>query len=183
MSTPDGHCLFDTPLGRFGVAWTSRGISSVVFPASEEAMRARLMRHGGPRAGEPDDNAADAVARLTELLSTGTADLTPIRLDETRASAFEWRVYGLTRAIAPGQTRSYGEIARDLGDAGAARAVGVAMGRNPYPLIVPCHRVLAANGKPGGFSAPGGLATKRRLLHLEGVSLGQGPTLFEHFGL
>jgi methylated-DNA-[protein]-cysteine S-methyltransferase len=94
----------------------------------------------------------------------------------TRVPAFHRAVYAVARAIPPGETLTYGEVARRLGDPGSARAVGQALGRNPFAIIVPCHRVVAAGGATGGFSAHGGAATKRRILAIEGAG-GDAPTL------
>lgn len=110
-----------------------------------------------------------AIDAIVELLRSGRADLGDVELDRSAVGEFEWRAYALARSIAPGCTRTYGEIASALGEPGAARAVGQAMGHNPWPLVVPCHRVLAADGNPGGFSAAGGVATKLRLLAIEGA--------------
>ena len=96
-----------------------------------------------------------------------------------RAGPFDRRVYAVARTIACGATRSYGEIAVELGERSLARDVGQALGRNPFPLIVPCHRVLAAGGKLGGFSANGGVTTKLRLLTIERARTSHAPILFE----
>jgi methylated-DNA-[protein]-cysteine S-methyltransferase len=101
-----------------------------------------------------------------------------VTIDTAGVADFNRRVYAIARTIAPGATLSYGEIAERLGDRNLARDVGQALGQNPFPVIVPCHRVLAAGGKSGGFSAPGGVATKLRLLTIEGAQPG-GPTLFD----
>ena len=110
-----------------------------------------------------------AIDAIVELLRSGRADLGDVELDRSAVGEFEWRAYALARRIPPGCTRTYGEIASALGEPGAARAVGQAMGHNPWPLVVPCHRVLAADGSPGGFSAAGGVAAKLRLLAIEGA--------------
>jgi len=109
------------------------------------------------------------VAGIVALLAGERRDLREIVLDDRALDDFRRRVYAATRAIGPGETATYGEIARAIGDPGAARAVGAALGSNPFPIIVPCHRVLAADGALHGFSAPGGLATKRRMLEIEGA--------------
>jgi methylated-DNA-[protein]-cysteine S-methyltransferase len=103
------------------------------------------------------------------------ADLMPIALDLSQVPEFHRRIYALARANPPGAPRTYGEIAAALGEPGAARAVGQAMGANPFPIIMPCHRVLAAGGETGGFSAPGGVATKLLLLAIEGAAEARGP--------
>ena len=119
-----------------------------------------------------------AIAAITALLAGGRVDLTDIYLDPAGISDFDQRVYAITRTIPPGQTLTYGEIARKLGDVTLSRAIGQSLGRNPYVLIVPCHRVLAAGRKVGGFSAAGGTRTKLELLRIEGVELRE-PDLFD----
>jgi methylated-DNA-[protein]-cysteine S-methyltransferase len=144
------------------------------------AARRRIARHApGAEEAEPTDDIAAAMALIQALLETGRADLGSIRLDMSRCRTFEQRVYALARDIPPGSTSTYGEIAARLGEPGAAQAVGRALGANPFPLVVPCHRVVAAGGKLGGFSAPGGTATKRALLALEQARSGEGPDLFD----
>ena len=125
------------------------------------------------------EQARDAIAGVVALMRGEPRDLLEIRLDMAGVAAFERRVYELTRAIAPGHTRTYGEIARDMGEPGASRAVGRALGRNPFAPIVPCHRVLAAGGATGGFSANGGVATKMRMLLIEGARVNHTPDLFD----
>ena len=164
--------LFDTAIGRCGIAWGARGILALQLPeASDGATRARLLAHV-PSAAETSAPAeiARAIAAIVALLAGDSRDLRTLKLDMTHVPPFHRRVYEAARAIPPGRTMSYSEIARALGMPRAARAVGQALGRNPFALIVPCHRVLAAGGKLGGFSAEGGLATKRRLLAIEGVA-------------
>ncbi len=118
----------------------------------------------------------DAIERIQASLRGEPVELADIPLDEAGLPEFHCRVYAAARRIARGSTRTYGVIAAELGDPGAARAVGQALGRNPWPIVVPCHRVLAAAGRPGGFSAPGGTATKMRLLAIEGAAVsGQLP--------
>jgi methylated-DNA-[protein]-cysteine S-methyltransferase len=116
-----------------------------------------------------------AVDAITALLRGERTDLTSVPLDMERVPEFHRRVYEAARAIPPGSTRSYGEIAKQLGEPGSARAVGQALGRNPFAIVVPCHRVLAAGGRSGGFSATGGVTTKLRMLAIEGARAnGQG---------
>lgn len=119
------------------------------------------------------------IARIQRLLEGGSDDLCDVPLDMAGVAPFSRRVYEAARRIAPGQTLSYGQLATLLGESGAARAVGQALGHNPFAPIVPCHRVLAAGKRPGGFSAGGGVATKLRMLQLEGAELGDGPGLFD----
>ena len=120
-------------------------------------------------------NARQAIAQIDALLRREPSDLAGLVLDMTGVPDLNQRVYAIARRIAPGRTLTYGEIARRLGGVGLSRAVGQALGRNPFAIIVPCHRVLSANGLPGGFSAPGGVTVKRQLLALEGYVLSEEP--------
>jgi methylated-DNA-[protein]-cysteine S-methyltransferase len=168
--TATGVALFDTAIGRCGLAWRAQGIVGVQLPEANGAERARLLRRF-PDAVErqPPQPVADAIALLVRHLAGESPGLDAIELDMSGVAGFDRRVYGVTRAIGRGQTRTYGEVAATLGDPAAARAVGQSLGRNPFPLVVPCHRVLAAAGQPGGFSAHGGVVTKLRLLAIEGA--------------
>ncbi len=161
--------LVDTPIGRCGVAWGEQGLLALNLPeAAETATRARLAARF-PEAEEtkPPPLVRKSVAAIVALLSGKGGDLTEVPLDMRGVPTFHRRVYEVARGIPPGATLSYGEVANRVGSPGAARAVGQALGRNPFAIIVPCHRVLAAGGKAGGFSASGGVVTKKRLLHLE----------------
>jgi methylated-DNA-[protein]-cysteine S-methyltransferase len=113
------------------------------------------------------EGVCDTVAAMIALLGGERPDLRSVVLDERHLDPFRRRVYAATREVGPGEIATYGEIARAIGDPGAARAVGAALGQNPFPIVVPCHRVLAATGALHGFSAPGGIATKRRMLEIE----------------
>jgi O-6-methylguanine DNA methyltransferase len=179
-----GFALFDTAIGRCGVAWGERGVAGVQLPeAGEQETRARMLQRF-PIAGEaaPPPEVQRAIDHIVALLRGEASDLSTIGLDMDQVPAFHRRVYEAARAIPPGMTLSYGDIAARVGAPGAARAVGQALGRNPFPIVVPCHRVLAAGGKIGGFSAQGGIATKRRMLAIEGAQL-NGPTpLFDGEG-
>lgn len=166
------YALFDTPIGRCGLAWGQRGIIGVQLPErTTDATRTRLLRHC-PSAdeAEPPKPIARAIADIQALMRGENKSLRSITLDMSRAPAFYARVYDTARAIPPGKTRTYGEIASAIGDASAARAVGQALGRNPFAIVVPCHRVVGAGAKLVGFSANGGIATKLKLLKLEGWS-------------
>lgn len=170
MST-QGFTLFDTAIGRCAIAWGERGVIGVRLPEQSDAMlRAWLARqHPGARETSPPRDIEAAIADIQQLLDGEKNDLLAIALDMSDVLDFEQRVYALTRAIVPGDTLTYGDIATRLGDIALSRAVGQALGRNPFPIIVPCHRVLAAGGKSGGFSAPGGVEIKRRMLEIEGA--------------
>ncbi len=179
--TAPGFALFDTAIGRCGIAWSGRGITGVQLPEpSEHTTRARLLKRC-PDACEapPPPEVQRAIDGIVALIRGEASDLSAVVLDLDRVPAFECRVYEVARTIAPGGTLSYGEIAARLGEPGSARAVGQALGRNPFPIIVPCHRVLAAGGKAGGFSANGGVATKLRLLTIERARTSDVPTLFD----
>ncbi len=164
---------FETPLGLCGVAWAARGIVRTFLPEpSEEAARECLGRRL-PDAHESP--APDEVRRLmddvTRLLSGDRVDLAWVQLDDSGLAEFDRSVYAVARTIPPGATLTYGDVARRLGNAALARDVGFALGRNPFPIVVPCHRVLGAGGRTGGFSARGGITTKMELLRIEGAVL------------
>jgi len=174
-----GFALFDTAIGRCAIAWSERGVLAVQLPeADERHTRARLVRRF-PQAREapPPPAVARALEGIAALLRGERVDLSAVALDLDGVPPFHRRVYEVARTIAPGATRSYGEIAARLGAPRSARAVGQALGRNPFAILVPCHRVLAAGGKPGGFSANGGVATKLRLLAIEGAQNNGAPAL------
>ena len=162
--------LFDTAIGRCGIAWSERGIAGLQLPEPAGVARGALLSRF-PEAVEtaPPPSVAAVIDAARSLLDGGNPDFDAVPLDWTGIGAFERAVYEATRAIPRGSTRTYGEVAAALGDPGAARAVGQALGRNPFPIVVPCHRVLAADGRPGGFSAPGGVRTKLRMLAIEGA--------------
>jgi methylated-DNA-[protein]-cysteine S-methyltransferase len=176
------YTFFQTPIGRCGLVWGANGLLGVLLPAEDAGAATARLRRVWPEASaaEPPDHVHEAMAATIGLLSgTSADDLTGVVLDMRRLPVFQRRVYAMARGILPGCTTTYGEIAGRLGEPGSARAVGQALGANPFPLIVPCHRVLAANGRSGGFSAPGGLRTKLRLLEIERASLGGLPGLFD----
>ena len=175
--TASGFALFDTAIGRCGIAWGERGVAGIQLPeAGEEETRVRML-HRFPAAGEatPPPEVQDAIEDIVALLRGEASDLSTVALDMDGVPEFHRRVYDAARAIPPGETLSYGDIARRVGAPGAARAVGQALGRNPFPIVVPCHRVLAAGGKIGGFSARGGIATKRRMLAIESARINGDP--------
>jgi methylated-DNA-[protein]-cysteine S-methyltransferase len=173
-----GFTLFETPVGRCGIAWGEHGIVAVQLPAGRDAETCERLLERCPAAQEatPSAEAQLAIDGLTTLLSGGAADLAGVLLDFDGVPPFHRRVYEVARTIAAGTTLSYGEVAARLGAPGAARAVGQALGRNPFVLVVPCHRVLAAGGRVGGFSAKGGITTKLRLLAIESAQAAVPPT-------
>jgi methylated-DNA-[protein]-cysteine S-methyltransferase len=154
--------LFDTALGTCGIEWNDRGVTRVSLPGP---------RLTGTRldAADAPDTIRETIARIAALLAGGTDDLRDVALDETGIDDFRRAVYAAARAIGPGETATYGDIAKAIGRPDAARAVGAALGSNPFPIVVPCHRVIGSTGALTGFSAPGGLATKRQMLRTEGA--------------
>jgi methylated-DNA-[protein]-cysteine S-methyltransferase len=168
MTSP-GFALFDTAIGRCGIAWGANGICGVHLPeATPSATRRRMrLRHPNLSESAPPAPVQRAIDRIVTLMRGEVSDLGQIALDMTLVPAFHRRVYELARTIPAGRTLSYGEVAARIGSPGGARAVGQALGKNPFAIVVPCHRVLAAGGKPGGFSASGGIDTKLKMLRIE----------------
>lgn len=170
IETPDaGFALFETAIGLCGIAWGERGLRRVMLADADPARtRAGLARAAkGAREQPPPPRVQEAIDRIQALLEGEVVDLSKIVLDLAGVSPFDRRVTEVARAIAVGETLTYGEVAERIGALGEAREVGRALARNRFPLVVPCHRVVAANGGLGGFSAPGGTATKLRLLEIE----------------
>ncbi|RJO76723.1 methylated-DNA--[protein]-cysteine S-methyltransferase [Nocardia panacis] len=174
--------LFDTEIGYCALAWTETGIFRFQLPeATREATRTRILRrHNGSEVVETEPPApiTAAIAGVRAHLSGSLDSLRWIPLDTTAIPEFHNAVYTVTRAIDPGSTRTYGQLAHRIGHPSAAQAVGQALGRNPIPLLIPCHRVLAADHALHGFSAPGGLTTKLNLLTIERTAGFGEPTLF-----
>lgn len=177
----DRYALFDTPVGRCAIGWSEVGLWAFQLPERDDhATRLRMtMRRRDAVEARPTPAIEAAIAAIRALLSGERRDLLDLVLDEAGTSAFNRRVYAHTRRILPGSVSTYGEVAQALGEPGASRAVGQALGSNPWAVIVPCHRVLAAGHKAGGFSAAGGTVTKLRLLEIEGARLGGQPGLFD----
>jgi methylated-DNA-[protein]-cysteine S-methyltransferase len=173
------YTLFDTALGRCGLAWGPRGIAAVELPGRDDASLRRRIRRAlpGARQAVPPHAIQEAIDAIVALLA-GEPDhaLDAVALDMDEVPEFNRRVYDAARRIPAGSTLSYGAVAERIGEPGSAQAVGQALGSNPFPVIVPCHRVLAADGSLRGFSAPGGIETKRRMLAIEGAG---PPTLFD----
>ena len=182
MTSPE-FVVFDTAIGRCAITWGPGGILGVQLPEGREAeTRARVQRlHPGAREARPSADIEDAVGAIVALLGGAHVDLSRLPLDMARIPDFHRRVYDVARTIPPGTTMSYGAIADRLGSRALSRAVGQALGRNPFLVVVPCHRVLAAGGRLGGFSANGGITTKLRLLTIEGRAAAT-PSLFDGDG-
>jgi methylated-DNA-[protein]-cysteine S-methyltransferase len=182
MSIASGFCLFDTAIGSCGIAWGDRGqiVGTQLPETDEEGTRVRMRTRfpGAPELDPPPEVTA-VTKRIRALLEGHRDPLLDVPLDMGDVPSFNQRVYEIARAIPPGRTLTYGEVAARLGDPGAARAVGQALGHNPFAPVVPCHRVLAAGTGAGGFSAAGGVATKLRMLQIEKAQLGADPGLFD----
>ncbi len=176
-----GFTLFDTAIGRCAVAWNGHRVAGVQLPETDERRtRARLLRRCPlAREASPPPDVQRAIDGMVALLRGERSDLSAVALDMDGVPEFDRRVYEIARIVPAGATLSYGEIAARLGARDLAREVGQALGRNPFPLIVPCHRVLSAGGKAGGFSANGGVTTKLRLLTIERARTSDAPTLFD----
>ncbi len=168
--------VFDTALGPVGLAWSERGIMRLQLPerdrkATERRVRGRIVDIAE---AEPRGETANVIALLQRYMAGERIDFSHVKLDMTGIGDFHRAVYARARAIGWGETTTYGTLAKQAGTPEAARAVGQAMGRNPVPIIIPCHRVLASGNKIGGFSAFGGAVAKERLLAMEGVQPGGG---------
>ncbi|MCA8901520.1 MAG: methylated-DNA--[protein]-cysteine S-methyltransferase [Hyphomonas sp.] len=165
-------CLFETRIGNCGIAWNEAGLTGVQLPGkTREEDLAWLTRHGAELVDEADVPAhvAGIIAALRAFLAGEETDFSGVTLDMRRHSDFERAAYEALRKVGWGKTVTYGDLAAAVGKPNGAQAIGMAMGRNSWPLIVPCHRVLGAGGWLGGFSAPGGTVTKKALLEREGV--------------
>ena len=174
------YTLFETAIGWAGVAWGDLGLVAVHLPERDAEIARRGFLRRFPEVVEAPAPAelASAIERIQALMRGEKADLSAAPLDLSRTPEFNARVYEIARAIPPGETLTYGEIAERLGDKLLARDVGAALGKNPWPIVVPCHRVTAAGGKPGGFSARGGVNTKLKLLAIEGAPAAAQADLF-----
>jgi methylated-DNA-[protein]-cysteine S-methyltransferase len=179
--TDQHFALFDTPIGICGIEWGPRGINGLQLPmGSDEKTRARVrQRRGDIIEAAPTAEVQRAIDRIVKLLAGERDDLRDIALDLDGVPEFNRGVYDIARTIPPGETMTYGDIAKRLGGVELSRDVGQALGRNPCPIVVPCHRVLAAGQKPGGFSARGGVDTKLKMLAIEGAVVNHTPSLFD----
>jgi methylated-DNA-[protein]-cysteine S-methyltransferase len=176
-----GYTIFDTGIGRCGIAWGDAGIAGVQLPEAREIeTRKRLFRlYPDAREMRPTLNAEMAIEGIVALLQGGPADFSDVTLDMSDIRAFNQRVYAFTRGIPRGETRTYAEVAAHLKLSGAVHSVAQAIARNPFVIIVPCHRVLEAGGYPDKISPHGGAISKRRLLSIEGAGGPSSQTLFE----
>ena len=176
-----GFSVFETAIGWAAIGWSDAGVVRVRLPDADASRARAAVRRWLPGAAEarPEASVAAAVERIVALLAGERIALTTVALDMTGVQPFDRRVYGGARAVPAGETTTYGALAERIGAPAEARAVGVALARNPFPIVVPCHRVVAADGRLGGFSAPGGVETKRRMLAIEGAGVAAQPTLFD----
>jgi methylated-DNA-[protein]-cysteine S-methyltransferase len=179
--TGQHFAIFDTAIGPCGIVWGERGITGVQLPmGTEEKTRKRIhQRNGDVTEAEPPAEMQHAIDGMIELLAGKPNDLADVVLDLDGVPEFNRGVYDIARKIPPGKTMTYGDIAKKLGGVELSRDVGQALGRNPCPIVVPCHRVLAAGNKPGGFSANGGVVTKLKMLAIEGAAVNHTPSLFD----
>jgi methylated-DNA-[protein]-cysteine S-methyltransferase len=184
-ATEPGIALFETAIGVCGISWSERGITAVQLPAAHEDLTWARLRRRAPHARElpAPPHVTSAISGISAMLAGEVAHLSQVPLDLAGVEQFDRRVADVARTIPTGETLTYGELATRIGAPGRAREVGAALGRNRFPIIVPCHRVIAANGRLGGFSAPGGARTKLRLLEIERRAHGATPALFEGDGL
>ncbi|MGQ2901808.1 methylated-DNA--[protein]-cysteine S-methyltransferase [Neoaquamicrobium sediminum] len=173
------HLVFETELGFIAIAWSQTGLTHLALPeGSYEAAEHRAARWSTGAAGKAEEAPAfvgEAVALIRRYATGEAIDFSALPLDLTGIDPFRRAIYAAALKLAQGEVTTYGELADRAGFPKMARETGAALGRNPLPLVVPCHRILAAGGKIGGFSAPGGTVTKERLLSHEGVQLGPPP--------
>lgn len=184
MSEPPNDrrfALFETAIGICGIVWTAHGVEAVQLPLpDEDKTRMRLhQRYRSLAEAAPPAAVQAAIDGMIALLEGEPIDLSGVVLDLDSVGEFDRRVYDIARTIPPGSTMTYGDIAKRLGGVELSRDVGQALGRNPFPIVVPCHRVLAAGDRPGGFSASGGVATKLKMLAIEGAIVNHTPGLFD----
>jgi methylated-DNA-[protein]-cysteine S-methyltransferase len=184
-STSTGHTVFETALGFVGIAWSEAGLTRLcLFQRDRAATERRLERLGAAGKNEQDAPAwVAALIRDIKAYADGEEiDFSGVPVDLAGVDDFHAAIYDAARKLAFGETTTYGELAKRAGHAGLPRETGQALGANPVPLVIPCHRILAAGGKIGGFSAPGGSITKEKMLALEGVRVGPPPAPQQSFG-
>ncbi|ESZ04578.1 methylated-DNA--[protein]-cysteine S-methyltransferase [Mesorhizobium sp. M1060] len=183
-----GHAVLETVIGFMGIAWSEKGLIRLCLPErSREAVERRLMRHAGVAAnttaniGQPQW-VVELIASIKAYATGEDVDFSGVPVDLDGVDDFRLAIYDAARKLHYGETTTYGELAKRAGQAGLPRETGAALGANPVPLVIPCHRILAAGGKIGGFSAPGGSATKEKMLAMEGVRVGPPPAAQVSFG-
>jgi len=174
MTSASGYCLFDTAIGACGISWNARGITQVQIADKDRATtEAHIRKRSGAEPATPPQQVSDVIALVQRYLGGERVDFSNVTVDIDNVGEFRRKLYEALRTISYGKTTTYGGLGKMIGgEATDAREIGQAMGRNPVPIIIPCHRVLAAGNRIGGFSAPGGISTKEKLLALEGVFAG-----------
>lgn len=172
------YALVDTAIGTFGIAWTDKGLARVALPGNDRARTELWISRDPAEPGFPDGPLASLPDRIKRYAKGEKEDFSDVPLDLEDVPIFNRQAYAELVKIAYGETTTYGAIARTLGDVALSRAVGQAMGANPIPLVIPCHRVLGADGKTGGFSSPGGVTAKMRMLALEHAASPTGQYAF-----
>ncbi|MDX8468593.1 methylated-DNA--[protein]-cysteine S-methyltransferase [Mesorhizobium sp. VK23B] len=179
-----GHAVLETVIGYMGIAWSEKGLIRLCLPErSREAVERRLFRHAGvSRSTEQPKWVAELIASIKAYAAGEDIDFSGVPVDLDGVDDFRLAIYDAARKLGFGETTTYGELAKRAGHSGLARETGAALGANPVPLVIPCHRILAAGGKIGGFSAPGGSATKEKMLAMEGVRVGAPPAAQASFG-
>lgn len=180
-----GHLVFETAMGFMGIGWSASGLTRLCLPqSSRSAVENRLQRLGFTDSGQSDRPAwvSSAVDAIKAYAAGETVDFSNVPVDLAGIDEFRIAIYDAARKLKFGETTTYGELAKRAGHAGLPRETGAALGANPVPLVIPCHRITAAGGKIGGFSAPGGSATKEKMLALEGVHVGPPPATQQSFG-
>ncbi|PBB86202.1 methylated-DNA--[protein]-cysteine S-methyltransferase [Mesorhizobium sp. WSM3876] len=179
-----GHAVLETVIGFMGIAWSENGLIRLCLPEhSREAVERRLFRHAGVSASTRQPQwVVELIASIKSYAAGEDVDFSSVPVDLAGVDDFRLAIYDAARKLGFGETTTYGELAKRAGHAGLARETGAALGANPVPLVIPCHRILAAGGKIDGFSAPGGSATKEKMLATEGVRLGRPPAAQASFG-
>jgi methylated-DNA-[protein]-cysteine S-methyltransferase len=184
MSSLQNYHVFETPLGWLGIAWSEKGLTQLQLPSHDRTATERRLQRRTVDSVESDPPAwvAEIVETLKRYAAGEQVDFSSVPVDLAGIDAFRLAIYDAARKLAFGETTTYGELAARAGYPGEARDTGQALGQNPVPIVVPCHRILAAGNKIGGFSAPGGSATKEKLLNMEGVRVGPPPPAQSAFG-
>ena len=188
VATIPGHAIFETARGFMGIAWNERGLIRLCLPqSSRESLERRLLRLEAVPGKHFDENTApgwvaELIASIKAYAAGETVDFSKVPVDLDGVDDFRLAIYDAARKLAFGETTTYGELAKRAGHTGLARETGAALGANPVPLVIPCHRITAAGGKIGGFSAPGGSNTTEKMLAMEGVHVGPPPSKQASFG-
>jgi methylated-DNA-[protein]-cysteine S-methyltransferase len=184
MSISQNYHVFETSLGWLGIAWSENGLTQLQLPSYDRAATERRLqrRTVDGAAASPPAWVADIVQILKRYAAGEQVDFSQVPVDLEGVGAFRLAIYDAARKLGFGETVTYGELASRAGYPGEARDTGQALGQNPVPIVVPCHRILAAGNKIGGFSAPGGSATKEKLLNMEGVRVSPPPPAQAAFG-